>query len=163
WVLTTMWTLFRPGNSPARSPARFRHVSIPWRGLSRSWARLINSRVRPQASTMGSPFQCGAGWLAEFTSAWHTPGRTRSTVVMVGSGRPVNARVIGDPNQDDNSGNDRLPGLGRNSLLSPNYASTDMRLTRRIYAGDRVKLELLAEFFNLLNRDNRRVNSTDDG
>ena len=79
------------------------------------------------------------------------------------SGRPVNARVIGDPNQDDNSGNDRLPGLGRNSLLSPNYASTDMRLTRRIYAGDRVKLELLAESFNLLNRDNRRVNSTDDG
>jgi len=86
-----------------------------------------------------------------------------SGVVMVGSGRPVNARVIGDPNQDDNSGNDRLPGLGRNSLLSPNYASTDMRLTRRIYAGDRVKLELLAESFNLLNRDNRRVNSTDDG
>src|SRR5712691_10453502 len=81
-----------------------------------------------------------------------------SGVVMVGSGRPVNARVIGDPNQDDNSGNDRLPGLGRNSLLSPNYASTDMRLTRRIYAGDRVKLELLAESFNLLNRDNRRVN-----
>ena len=73
---------------------------------------------------------------------------------MVGSGRPVNARVIGDPNQDDNSGNDRLPGLGRNSLLSPNYASTDMRLTRRIYAGDRVKLELLAESFNLLNRVN---------
>ena len=56
-----------------------------------------------------------------------------------------------------------MPGLGRNSLLSPDYASADMRLTRRIYAGDRVKLELLAESFNLLNRDNRRVNSTDDG
>ncbi|PYX68984.1 MAG: hypothetical protein DMG72_21860, partial [Acidobacteria bacterium] len=40
-----------------------------------------------------------------------------SGVVMVGSGRPVNARVIGDPNQDDNSGNDRFPGLWRNSRL----------------------------------------------
>jgi hypothetical protein len=37
------------------------------------------------------------------------------------------------------------------------YATTDLRLTRRIYAGDRAKLELMAESFNLLNRDNKRV------
>jgi len=104
------------------------------------------------------PFSRSHDVLGTLFNDWKLSG-----VVMVGSGRPVNARVIGDPNQDDNSGNDRLPGLGRNSLLSPDYASTDMRLTRRIYAGDRVKLELLAESFNLLNRDNRRVNSTDDG
>ncbi len=43
------------------------------------------------------------------------------------------------------------------------YATTDMRLTRRLYAGDRIKLELMAESFNLLNRDNRRVQITQVG
>ena len=46
------------------------------------------------------------------------------------------------------------PGVSRSSLPGPDYATTDMRLTRRFYAGDRVKLELTAESFNLLNRDN---------
>jgi hypothetical protein len=36
-------------------------------------------------------------------------------------------------------------------------------LTGRIYAGDRVKLKLKAESFNLLNRDNKRVQITEDG
>ena len=60
-----------------------------------------------------------------------------------------------------------LTGVGAPSdaqrILGPDYASTDMRLTRRIYAGDHVKLEFMAESFNLLNRDNKRVNSNDDG
>jgi hypothetical protein len=59
--------------------------------------------------------------------------------------------------------NDGLPGEARDSLLGPDYATTDLRLTRRIYAGDRVKLELMAESFNLLNRDNKRVQITQDG
>ena len=59
--------------------------------------------------------------------------------------------------------NDRLPGEARDSLLGPDYATTDLRLTRRIYAGDRVKLQLMAEWFNLLNRDNKRVQITQDG
>ena len=80
-----------------------------------------------------------------------------------GSGRPVSATVTGDANQDGNNNNDRLPGVSRNSLLGPDYATTDMRLTRRLYAGDRVKLELMAESFNLLNRDNQRVQITQDG
>ena len=45
----------------------------------------------------------------------------------------------------------------------PDYATTDLRLTRRLYAGDRMKLELMAESFNLLNRDNQRVQITQDG
>ena len=59
--------------------------------------------------------------------------------------------------------NDRLPGEARDSVLGPDHATTDLRLTRRIYAGDRVKLQLMAEWFNLLNRDNRRVQITQDG
>ena len=70
---------------------------------------------------------------------------------------------MGDANQDGNTENDRLPGLARNSFTGPDYATTDLRLTRTLHAGDRLKLELLAESFNLLNRDNQRVDITDNG
>jgi len=55
-------------------------------------------------------------------------------VITAGSGRPVNVTVIGDASQDDNSNNDRLPGASRNSFVGPNYSSTDMRLSRKLYA-----------------------------
>jgi hypothetical protein len=38
-----------------------------------------------------------------------------------------------------------------------------MRLTRRLFLGDHFKLEFTAESFNMFNRDNQRVQITDDG
>lgn len=45
--------------------------------------------------------------------------------------------------------------------ISVPYATTDLRLTRRLYL--RYKLELVVEAFNALNRDNKRLVVTDDG
>jgi hypothetical protein len=104
------------------------------------------------------PFHRGHEWLGHFFNDWKASG-----VTTVGSGRPVNATVTGDPNQDGNDSNDRLPGVRRNSFVGPDYATTDVRLSRRLYFGDRFKLELIGESFNVLNRDNRRVLTTDDG
>jgi hypothetical protein len=104
------------------------------------------------------PFHRGQPLLETLFNDWKLSG-----VVTVGSGRPVDARVAGDANQDDNSSNDRLPGLGRNAFLGPDYATTDMRLSRILPLGHRLKLELLAESFNLFNRDNRRLTLSDDG
>ena len=42
-------------------------------------------------------------------------------------------------------------------------SSIDMRISRRLYLTDRIKVELMGEAFNLLNRDNKRVQVTDDG
>jgi hypothetical protein len=86
-----------------------------------------------------------------------------ATVVTAGSGRPVDATVDGDPNQDGNYDNDRLPGYRRNGFTGPDYASTDLRITRMLRLGERCKLELIGEFFNLLNRDNQRVEITSNG
>jgi hypothetical protein len=86
-----------------------------------------------------------------------------SGVVTLGSGRPVNARVIGDANRDGNTVNDRLPGFRRNAFTGPDYATTNLRLSRRFQVTDRLRLELLAESFNVLNRTNRRVDISDDG
>jgi hypothetical protein len=84
-------------------------------------------------------------------------------VLTYGSGRPENVMVSGDPNQDGNDTNDRLPGVGRDSFIGPDYATTDLRLTRRLFMRERLKLDLILESFNLLNRDNKRVLITEDG
>lgn len=101
-------------------------------------------------------FAHGQSWVGKLSFGWKSSG-----VVTTGSGRPVNA--IGDANQDDNSGNDRLPGVRRNSFVGPDYATTDMRLSRKLYARNGWKLEFTAESFNLFNRQNRRFQITDDG
>ena len=80
-----------------------------------------------------------------------------SSITSAGSGRPFTASVQGDPNQDGNGLNDRLPGYRRNSFTGPNYFSTDLRLTRQLNLHERYKLDLTAESFNLFNRANKRV------
>jgi len=58
---------------------------------------------------------------------------------------------------------DRLAGYGRNAFLGPDYATTDLRLGRKIKLGGHLRLELTAEMFNLLNRDNKRYLVSDNG
>jgi hypothetical protein len=86
-----------------------------------------------------------------------------SSIVTAGSGRPVNATVTGDPNQDGNYDNDRLPGYSRNAFTGPDYSSTDLRLVRKIHVGPGYRIEFTADSFNLFNRDNQRVTITSDG
>lgn len=104
------------------------------------------------------PFHRGHELLGRFFNDWKM-----STVVNYGSGRPFNATVAGDPNQDGNDLNDRLPGYSRNAFTGPDYATADMRLTRVIRLHERYKLNFAAEAFNLTNRDNQRVTITSNG
>jgi hypothetical protein len=104
------------------------------------------------------PFDRTQPFFSKMFNDWKLAG-----VFTYGSGRPENVMVSGDPNQDGNGNNDRLPGAGRNSFLGPDYATTDARLTRRLYLSPRLKMDLIAESFNLLNRDNKRVQVTEDG
>jgi hypothetical protein len=104
------------------------------------------------------PFGREQPFLARAFNDWKVSG-----VLTFGSGRPENVMVSGDPNQDGNGTNDRLPGAGRDSFIGPDYATTDSRLTRRLYVHDRVKVDLIIESFNLLNRDNKRVLITENG
>ena len=111
-----------------------------------------------------------AAWVAEPKFAFGNPKLNvlannwkLSNVITVGSGRPLNATMGGDPNGDNNIYNDRLPGYRRNAFVGPDYFSTDMRVTRTIRCGDRVVWTIAAESFNLFNRTNRRVQIADDG
>ena len=100
----------------------------------------------------------GHGLLGKLSKGWKNSG-----VITAGSGRPVIATVIGDANQDNNSNNDRLPGASRNSFVGPNYSTTDMRLSRKVYAKNGWRQEFTVESFNLFNRLNSRYRITDDG
>jgi hypothetical protein len=103
-------------------------------------------------------FHRGHELLGRYFNDWKI-----STVVNYGSGRPHNATVTGDPNQDGNSLNDRLPGYIRNAFTGPDYATTDVRLTRTIRFRERYKVNFVAESFNLFNRDNKRLTMTSNG
>jgi hypothetical protein len=86
-----------------------------------------------------------------------------SSVITLGSGRPINATMAGDANRDDNTYNDRLPGVARNSFVGPGYFTADMRVSKSFQLSERVRLTLQAESFNVTNQVNSRVDISDDG
>jgi len=49
---------------------------------------------------------------------------------------------------------DHGPGAGRNFFTAPPFVNLDMRFAKRFDIGERVKLQVLFEFFNLLSRQN---------
>lgn len=100
-------------------------------------------------------------FLADFTVA---------PIVEISSGRPFNILSNQDTNNDQSNQTDRpsvaadgtliVPApftagsLGRNAGITHGYQSVDMRLMRTIRFGERVRLNLIAEGFNLFNRFN---------
>jgi hypothetical protein len=96
-------------------------------------------------------------------------------IVEISSGRPFNILTGVDTNADQSSQTDRpsigangvltLPApfssgtLGRNAGITTSYASFDMRITRAIAITERLKLNVIAEGFNLFNRFNEAAAS----
>ena len=83
---------------------------------------------------------------------------TVAPIFEYGSGQPWNRRYGYDYNGDGKSG-DRMPGVAKFSEDGPDFMSVNLRATYRLPLGARVKADVIAEFFNLLNRVNYDVNS----
>jgi hypothetical protein len=108
-------------------------------------------------------------------------GFTVAPIIEISSGRPFNIITNVDANNDQATQTDRpsvasdgtlcVPGtanctplitngqfsvgnLGRNRGLTHSYASVDLRVTRAIRFGERYRLDLIGEVFNLFNRFN---------
>ncbi len=81
-------------------------------------------------------------------------GFTLSPIVRANSGRPFNLLAGTEVNGDRHSSTDRPPGAGRDTGRGPNFVTFDMRLTRQFGLGEKVRLQLMAEGFNLFNRTN---------
>lgn len=96
---------------------------------------------------------------------------TIAPVLELSSGRPFNILTGSDTNGDLQGSTDRpgvtdagvlfLPStpfttgsLGRNRGITHRYASLDLRVMRAIRFGERIRLDIIAEGFNLFNRFN---------
>jgi hypothetical protein len=79
-----------------------------------------------------------------------------SYIFQYGSRLPFNVLTGTDRNGDTNV-NDRPAGVGRNTGRGFDYASLDLRLSRRFRFGERTTLETIVEGFNVLNRANLQL------
>ena len=75
-------------------------------------------------------------------------------IVQAQSGIAYSAFVGNDPMADGVTGNDRVPGTVRNQFSTPSAFIVDMRVGRIIRIGERSRISLFAEGFNLFNRAN---------
>ena len=81
-------------------------------------------------------------------------GWALSGVFNAQSGQPYTALVNSDLNGDGNSRNERAPGTSRNQFRLPAIYTVDPRVSRDISFGERAKLQLIAEAFNIFNHQN---------
>jgi hypothetical protein len=79
-----------------------------------------------------------------------------SYIFTYASRLPFNILLGSDRNFDTNN-NDRPGGVGRNTGHGFDYASLDLRLSRRFRITEHLTLDLTADGFNLLNRANYSV------
>lgn len=121
---------------------------------------VVDQRQRFVSSFIAEPNLFGRehALLAHVLNDWKISG-----IFSAGSGRPLSGHIDGDANRDANTGNDRLPGVRRNSFIGPDYLSGEARLTRRFHLTEQWRLEATAEAFNVFNRRNDRVGISDDG
>jgi hypothetical protein len=116
-------------------------------------------------------WRSGGAWQKTFSDMTVAP------IVEVSSGRPFNILSNVDTNNDQSNQTDRpnvaangtllLPpsfdptcncfptgSLGRNRGITGMYSSLDMRIGKAFHIGERVRFDVLAEGFNLLNKFN---------
>jgi hypothetical protein len=88
------------------------------------------------------------GWRKALLDGW-----ALSWIATAQSGQPYSRIVTNDLNRDTNTRNDIVPG-SRNAERLPDTYTIDARLSKRIPLTGGSNLELIAEAFNLLDRDN---------
>jgi hypothetical protein len=116
---------------------------------------LADNDQRQRLAVSGSFETPGAGSNKD---AWRRAlsGFELSYIFQYGSRLPFNVLTGTDRNNDTNV-NDRPAGMGRNTGRGFDFASLDMRLSRRVELGERTSLEVIAEGFNVLNRANLQL------
>lgn len=83
-------------------------------------------------------------------------GLQLSYIFRYGSPLPFNILTGNDRNFDTNV-NDRPVGVGRNAGEGFDFATLDLRLSRNLRVTERIRIEAIAEGFNLLNRANYQL------
>lgn len=97
-------------------------------------------------------------FVANFTATGPDDGFLRnfelSSVVTLQTGRPFTIFVGGDANGDTNPVTDRVGLISRNTYIGDPLRAWDLRVSRVFPISERVRLNLIFDAFNLLNRPN---------
>ena len=100
-------------------------------------------------------------FMFEFVSTGHDRhpramiGKWKQDIITVQSPRPFTEFVGFDANNDGNPVTDRVGESARNVYEGDNLRSWDLRLSRIVHlAGERYRLQLIFDTFNVLNRPN---------
>jgi len=129
----------------------------------------LDQRHRFVANAVWMP---SMGRLANKSAKLILDGWAMSTIVTMATGQPVTPFISGTPSPLDggltggeasnaNPTAGRAGWLPRNAFTAPGYHNVDFRLARQFAFGERVKLALLGEVFNLFNHTNvSGVNTT---
>jgi Carboxypeptidase regulatory-like domain len=90
-------------------------------------------------------------------SPWKNPflsGFQLAPIFTYNSGHPFNLLAGGEVNGNNHTTNERPLGAGRDTGLGPEYINFDMRLSWQHKVGEKAKLQLTAEGFNIANHTN---------
>jgi len=77
-----------------------------------------------------------------------------SSIVTVQSPRPFTLFVGFDANNDGNPVNDRVGESGRDTYLGDHLRTVDIRVSRLLHLGEKYRVQLSVDSFNLFNRAN---------
>lgn len=92
-----------------------------------------------------------------FDSPWQNPilsGFQLAPIFTYNSGHPFNLLAGGEVNGDNHTTNERPIGAGRDTGLGPDYINLDMRLSWQHKVGEKAKVQITAEGFNIANHTN---------
>jgi hypothetical protein len=81
-------------------------------------------------------------------------GMTLAPILSLSSGHPFNLLMGFDANGDTQANTDRPANAGRNTGIGPEYASFSLRLAKEFILKESVRIEAMADAFNLFNRVN---------
>jgi hypothetical protein len=130
-------------------------------------AKLVYNPLNPRADLASSLNDVRHRFV--FNSTWDSTLRTSelphlaktllgdwelSGILTVQTGQPYTAFLNADLNNDGNRSNERVPGSSRNTYRLPSIFTVDPRITRNVRFTDRFNLKLIAEAFNIFNRQN---------
>jgi len=90
-------------------------------------------------------------------SPWTNPilaGFQLAPIFTYNSGHPFNLLAGGEVNGDNHTTNERPIGAGRDTGLGPSYTNFDMRLSWQHKLGEKARVQLTAEGFNIANHTN---------
>lgn len=110
----------------------------------------VRHRVVINATAESTPYVSNWGRTARFLAGgWEISG-----ITSYQTGQPYSAFINTDLNNDGNRSNERVPGSSRNTYRLPSILSVDPRITRNVAVSERLNIKLIAEAFNVFNRQN---------